>query len=30
MDDIYIVVEQEVESYDSIPAETELNFEDER
>jgi len=29
MDDIYIVVDQEPESYDSIPVETELNFEDE-
>lgn len=29
MDDIYVVVDEEHESYDSIPAETELNFEDE-
>jgi len=29
MDDIDIVVDQEPESYDSIPVETELNFEDE-
>jgi hypothetical protein len=29
MDDIYIVVDEEYESYDSIPAEAELNFEDE-
>ena len=29
MEDIYIVVDEEHESYDSIPAEAELNFEDE-
>lgn len=29
MDDIYVVVDEEHESYDSIPVEAELNFEDE-
>jgi len=29
MDDIYVVVDEEYESYDSIHVETELNFEDE-